>query len=53
MYPSVMGSGRSEHADDRRMLCIISPHVGKIRPRIMILIIMETVVVDGLLVGRS
>ena len=35
------------------MLRIISPPLGKIRPRIEILITMETVVVDGLVVGRS
>ena len=34
------------------MLCIISPPLGKIQPRIN-LITMETVVVDGLVVGRS
>ncbi len=35
------------------MLRIISPPLGKIRPRIENLITMETVVVDGLVVGRS
>ena len=35
------------------MLRIISPPLGKIRPRIKILITMETVVVDGLVIGRS
>ena len=35
------------------MLRIISPPLGKIRPRIENLITMETVVVDGLLVGQS
>jgi hypothetical protein len=29
------------------------PPLGKIRPRIVILITMETVVVDGLVIGRS
>ena len=41
------------HRDDRRMLRIISPPLGKIRPRIENLITMEAVVVDGLVVGRS
>ena len=35
------------------MLRIISPPLGKIRPRIEILITMETVVVDRLVIGRS
>ena len=35
------------------MLRIISPPFGKIRPRIEILTTMETVVVDGLVIGRS
>jgi hypothetical protein len=35
------------------MLRIVSPPLGKIRPQIIILITMETVVVDGLVVGRS
>ena len=35
------------------MLRIISPPLGKIHPRIEILITMETVVVDGHVVGRS
>jgi hypothetical protein len=35
------------------MLRIISPPLGKIRPRIENLITMEMVVVDGLVVGRS
>ena len=35
------------------MLRIISRPLGKIRPRIENLITMETVVVDGLVVGRS
>ena len=30
-----------------------SPPLGKIQPRIIILITMETVVVDGLVIGRS
>ena len=47
------GVGSSVHGDDRRMLRIISPPLGKIRPRIEILITMETVVVDGLVIGRS
>ena len=46
-------SSRSVHGDERGMLHIISPPLGKIRPRIVILITMETVVVDGLVVGRS
>ena len=47
------GIGSSVHGDDRRMLRIISPPLGKIRPRIVILITMEAVVMDGLVVGRS
>ena len=46
-------SSRSVHGDDRGMHSIISAPLGKIRPRIMILITMETVVVDGLVVGQS
>ena len=48
-----LGSSRSVHGDDRRMLRIISPPLGKIRAWIEILITMETVVVDGLVIGRS
>ena len=47
-----LGSSRSVHGDDRRMHRIISPPLGKIRPRIVILITMETFVVDGLVDGR-
>ena len=47
-----LGSSRSVHGDDRGMHRIISAPLGKIRPRIMILITMETVVIDGLVVGR-
>ena len=43
----------SEHGDDHGILRIISPPLGKIRPRIKNLITMETVVVNGLVVGRS
>ena len=46
-------SSRSVHGDERGMLRIISPPLGKIRPRIENLITMEMVVVDGLVVGRS
>ena len=48
-----LGSSRSVHGDDRGMHRIISAPLGKIRPWIVILITMETVVVDGLIVGRS
>ena len=48
-----LGSSRRVHGDDRGMLRIISPPLGKIRPWIENLITMETVVVDGLVVGRS
>ena len=48
-----LGSGHSVHGDDRRMLRIISPPLGKIRLWIVILITMETVVVDRLVIGRS
>ena len=41
------------HGDERRMLRIMSPPLGKIRPLIVILITMETIVMDGLEVGRS
>ena len=53
MYPWGMESSRSVHGDERGMLRIISPPLGKIRPRIVILTTMETVVVDGPAVGRS
>ena len=54
MYPWGLESSRSVHGDEPGMLRIISPPpLGKIRPRIVILITMETVVVDGLVVGRS
>ena len=43
---------RSVHGDERGMLRIISPPpLGKIRPRIVILITMEMVVMDELVVG--
>ena len=45
-------SSRSVHGDERGMLRIISPPLGKIRPQIVTLIT-ETIVVDGLVVGRS
>ena len=48
-----LGSSHSVHGDDRRMLRIIFPPLAKIRPRIENLFTMETVVVDGLVVGRS
>ena len=48
-----MGSSLSVHGDYRRMLRIISRPLGKIRPRIVILITMETVVVDGVVIGWS
>ena len=47
-----LGSSLSVHGDDRRMLHIISPPLEKVRPRIENLITMETVVVDGLVVGQ-
>ena len=53
MYPWGLESSRSVHGDERGMLRIISPPLGKIRPRIVILITMEMVVVDELVVGRS
>ena len=46
------GSSRTVHGDEHGMLHIIFPPLGKIRPRIVIVITMETVVVDGLVVGR-
>ena len=52
-YVSLGESSRSVHGDERGMLRIISSPLEKIRPRIVILITMETVVVDGLAVGRS
>ena len=53
MYPWGLESSRSVHGDERGMLRIISPPLGKIRPRIVILITMETIVVNGLVVGQS
>ena len=52
MYPWGLKSSRSVHGDEHGMPRIISP-LEKIRPRIVIIITMETVVVDGLVVGRS
>ena len=53
MFSWVLESSRSVHGDERGMLRINSSPLGKIRPRIVILITMEAVVVDELVVGRS
>ena len=52
MYPWGLESSRSVHGDEWDASHHIPP-LGKIQPRIVILITMETVVVDGLVVGRS
>ena len=53
MYPWDLEGSRSVHGDERGMLRIISPPLGRIRPRIVILITMETVAVEGHVVGWS